>query len=134
MLVYATPADWQDAPENADRLLRLASLLVRGATKTAVYRTTTAGLPTDADVAAAFRDATLVQAQAWTAAGVDPDRPLESGPRVAQSKSLGSRSVTYADAEHIVSARRTSVDYLCREAVQILTDAGLTGGRPWVTG
>lgn len=135
-LTYATVDDWSDGdlPDNAERLLARASALVRAATRTAMYRTNTAGLPLDTAVLEPFRDAVLVQAQAWARAGVDPDRPLESGARVAASKSLGSRSVTYADAGAIVQSRQAAVDGLSVEAWQILADAGLTGGRPWVIG
>lgn len=138
-LTYATPDDlstWTSspAPDNAERLLRSASMLVRRATRTAIYTTTNDGLPSHDHVVEAFRDATCAQAAAWANAGVDPARPLESGDRVAQSKSIGSASVTYGDTDAIVAARTASVSQLDEDAVQILTDAGLVGGRVWVTG
>lgn len=137
-LVYATPDDltaWtgQPAPDNAVQLLRAASMLVRGATRTAVYQTTPAGLPRDADVAEAFRDATCAQAALWDTQGIDPDNPT-AGPRVAQSKSIGSASVTYADAGQIIGSRTDAARTLGSAAVTILTDAGLITTRPWVTG
>lgn len=137
-LLYATTADltaWTGlpVPDNADRLLRAASMLVRGATRTAVYSTTPAGLPRDEDVAEAFRDATCAQAEAWAQQDIDPDNPT-AGPRVAQSKSIGSASVTYADAGQIVGSRADAARTLGPTALAILADAGLTNGRVWVTG
>lgn len=137
-LVYATPDDlttWtgQPAPDNAEQLIRAASMLVRGATRTAVYATTPGGLPRDEDTLEAFRDATCAQAAWWAAQGIDPDNP-HGGPRVAQSKSIGSASVTYADSTDILAARAAAANSLGSAALTILTDAGLTGGRVWVTG
>lgn len=137
MLVYATEADlagapWGVTPENATSLLRAASVLVRQATRTAVYDVDATGAPTDTTVAEALRDATCAQAAAWANAGVDPTGPVR--PRVKQSQSLGSGSVTYADATQVAAAVDTLRGTLTGEAALILADAGLTGGRPVVYG
>lgn len=140
MLIYATSAElltWtgeQAAPANVDQLLRSASILVRRATRTAVYATTADGLPTDATLVAALRDATCAQAHAWAAAGIDPTAPAPASARVATSKSIGSGSVTYADAQAVSVAQDRLRAGLSDEAAAILADAGLTGGAPVVYG
>ena len=140
-LVYATSGDlttWTGttAPANADRLLRAASILVRNATRAALYDVDQAGKPSDADVLTAFRDATCAQAAMWAAADIDPS---EGGVGVAEpavvSKSMGGRSIQYADLSGSVTVqqdRAKAARELCAEAVAILADAGLTSGMPAV--
>lgn len=139
MLVYADPAAlvaWtgQPAPDNAAQLLRSASVMVRGATRTALYAVQPSGLPVDDDLREALRDATCAQAAAWSAAGIDPTAPVAARGRVATSKSLGSGSVTYADAASVVAAQDALRERLTDEAAAILADAGLTGGPAIVYG
>lgn len=139
MLVYATPEDltgapWNVAADNAHRLLRAASALVRTATRSARYATTADGLPTAPDVVEAFRDATCAQAAAWHAAGIDPTTPASASSRVAQSKSIGSASITYADAAQVAAARHGERDALAPEVALILDAAGLLAWRPVVYG
>lgn len=139
MLVYATSADltkWTGttAPDNADQLLRTASLAVRNATKTARYDVDTDGLPTDADTLQAFKDATCAQAAALAAAKVDPAAGgvLKAG--VATSKSVGSASIGYADSAAAAAAKQALLTSLCPDAASILTQAGLVTVAPWTFG
>jgi hypothetical protein len=139
VLVYATPGDmatWtgQPAPDNAVQLLRSASVMVRGATRTALYAVQPSGLPADDEKRDALRDATCAQAAAWSAAGIDPTAPVAQRGRVATSKSLGSGAVTYADAASVVAAQDALRERLTDEAAAILADAGLTGGQAIVYG
>lgn len=141
VLVYATTEDlanWtgEEAPANATPLLRSASILVRGATRAALYDTDAAGKPSDTEVLQAFSDATCSQAAAWGAAGIDP---TEQGVGLAApavvSKSMGGRSVQYADLSGSVTiqqARAQAATQLCAEALAILAGAGLLSGQPGV--
>lgn len=140
-LVYATATDYetwsgQVAPANIDSLLRAASSMVRGATRSAWYTTTQAGLPSDEDVAEAFRDATTAQAYYWDRQGIDPyaGQTLDTVPRVVQTESLASGSVTYGDVPHILSSVESAAKVLAAEPIDILAAAGLLGGSPVVYG
>lgn len=136
MLIYATSADLVDPPwslstlpANVDQLLAAASLLVLGATRSAVYRTDADGYPLDPVVRAAFRDATCSQVTTWIALGIDPaaagaDAATSSG-RVAASKSLGPASVSYVGVEGAVAARARLATELSDAAALILSTAGL---------
>lgn len=133
VLVYAEASDlvaWtgREAPDNADVLLRSASLLVRQATRSAVYAVDASGLPTDAGIAGAFTDATCAHAAALAGAGVDP---LAAGTEAGvSSTSIGSASVTtlgYLGAE---AAKLKLATTLCAEAQAILDSAGLLGQAP----
>lgn len=136
MLVYATVGDlaeWIDPPSNADALLRAASLRVREATKTAWYSTGVTGLPTDTTVAQAFRDATCVHAAALATAGLDPSAGgVLTKAGVATSKSVGSASVSYADAKSAADAKAALLTTLCPDAALILQQAGLMPDAVWV--
>lgn len=139
MLIYATDEDLTDwtgatAPDNADALLRSASILVRDATKAALYDVDSAGKPSDAVILGAFRDATCAQAAMWAAAKIDP---TEQGVGVAApavvSKSMGGRSITYADLSGSVTVqqdRAKAAKELCDQARAILAAEGLTEGQP----
>lgn len=131
VLVYAEPSDlvdWtgQTAPDNADVLLRSASLLVRQATRSALYATDASGLPTDADVVSAFTAATCAHAAALAGAGVDPLAAGTDGAVTATS--IGSASLTF-DAK-AASTRASLSTSLCPEAAAILDAAGLLGCAP----
>ena len=135
VLVYAEPSDlvaWtgQEAPANAEVLLRSASILVRQVTRSAAYATDTDGLPTDAATAGAMLSATCAHAAALAGAGVDP---LAAGTEAGvSSTSIGSASVTtlgYLGAE---AAKLRLATQLCPEAQAILDAAGLVGQPPLV--
>jgi hypothetical protein len=136
MLVYADTADltsapWSvsDLPANADRLLVRASQMVRGTTRTAIYAVDDTGMPTDPDVAAAFRDATCAQVSAWIAAGIDdPTAVLAGSAGVVASKSLGPRSISYAGADAVAAERARIAAGLTDEALGYLDDLDVWHG------
>lgn len=136
MLVYATAEDlaeppWsvESPPANVDQLLASASLLVLGATRSAVYDANPEGYPYDLVIRAAFRDATCSQVTTWIALGIDPatagaDAATSSG-RVAASKSFGPASVSYVGVEGAVATRARLATALTDAAALILTTVGL---------
>ncbi|MBD5787112.1 hypothetical protein IF650_13070 [Cellulosimicrobium terreum] len=136
MLVYATTTDLQadpwglsPVPSNAGGLIRAASLLVSDATLSAVYDTDETGLPTDARVAEAFRDAVCSQVVTWVRLGIDPDAAgadaATTSGRVTVSKSFGPASVTYVGVESAVAERARLATELTSGAAGILRAAGL---------
>ena len=127
MLVYADEADLSthvvELPDNADTLLRFASVLVRKATRFDVYDTTPAGMPDDPWVIEAFRDATCVQAAMWAANSVDPAAGSAGVDGGVESSSIAGGTVKY-DTSH-VDAARASVDTLSPLALEVLRAEGL---------
>ena len=137
MLVYATAADlaadpWgiTTPPANVQRLLARASQMVRGATKTALYATDDAGMPTDPDVLAGFRDATCAQVSAWITAGIDDPSSAAAAASsgIVASKSLGPRSISYAGADQAAAERARIAASLTDEALGYLDDLDLWHG------
>ncbi len=131
ILTYATSADlatWTGAtaPDNADALLRTASLIVRRATMTATYSVDETGLPTDADVVDAFRDATCAQAAALAANDVDPAAAAAGAAGEIASSSIGSASISFAGDANTSALTRSLLSALTDEAAMILSNAGLT--------
>lgn len=134
MRIYATTdavERWmgEAPPENAEALLRRASTMVAHATRAAVYDTTPAGMPSDPDVAEAMEEAVCAQVAMWATAGVDPASATVSA-QVSRS-SIDGASVDYDTAMATAEQNKMRTE-LCPEAVEILTIAGLIGGRPWV--
>lgn len=134
ILVYATSGDlatWTGAaaPDNATTLLRTASLLVRKATRAAIYNVDSTGAPTDTDVIDAFRDATCAQAAAMDANDVDPLAGQAGASQEVASTSIGSASVSFANGSADTSAADLLSD-LCSEAAMILGEAGLLNNEP----
>lgn len=132
MIPYATPEQLAEfdpfpdgLPDNAESLLRAATLLVRHATRFDVYDTDPTGRPTEPDVIGALRDATCQQALAWIKANLDPAAPA-AGPRVSSS-SIAGASVDY-DTALTAAEERELLTALCPLADLTLADAGL-GGR-----
>lgn len=123
-LVYATPEDLQNPPENAADMLLIASLLVRRHTVTAFYRTDEMGMPRDEGMRALFRAATVAQVEFWVAHDIDPVRGAIgiTGSTQVSSKSIGSASVSYDSSatERNVADRLASLDCLCPTAAAIL--------------
>lgn len=118
--VYATADDyaaWSGAaaPSDVDRRLARASELVELATVTAYYDVDAAGMPTDADVLAAFRDATCAQVAWWQATG---DELGDAG--LWQAASIG--SVSLSGRRQTGSA---AGDRLAPQARTVLALAGL---------
>lgn len=141
VLVYADGDDlaaWTgtDAPDNAVTLLRSASLLVRRDTRSCWYDVDNTGLPSDAAIAAAFRDACCAQVAQWVLLGVDPAAGVAGTNRgPATSTEIGTGKVVYsAPSTMVADARAAASIALCPEAVQILTDAGILPGVPYLFG
>ena len=131
----AAPWSLDPAPASAERLLATASRLVRRATMLARYPVTDDGLPRDADLADALRDATCAQVVAWAATSVDPGTGgYQPAPAAVQSRRIGSAALTYdtsaAASVTALNARAAAATSLVDDALQILADAGLTGHRP----
>lgn len=139
MLIYATTVDlqgWTGAtpPANAEAQLRTASLMVREATMTSYYAVDGTGVPTDATILQAFKDACCAQAAALSAAGIDPlgGGVIKSG--VASQKAVGSARIDYADAAAAAASRAGLVGSLCTEAHRILQEVGIMSGAVWTVG
>ena len=135
VLVYATGPDlaaWTGvaAPANATQLLRSASMLVRSSTIAAVYGVDDTGLPSDAKIVGAFKDATCAQVASWVVAGVDPSGAGVSTAAPVRGKRIGSGSVEYDTAVSgsvtAFQAKRAAAVTLCPEAYMILQQAGVT--------
>lgn len=129
MLVYADEADLSthvdELPDNANTLLRFASVLVRRATRFDVYDTTPAGMPDDPWIIDAFRDATCVQAAMWASNSIDPSKGGAGVDGGVESSSIAGGTVKY-DTSH-VEAARSSVDALSPMALAVLRAEGLAG-------
>lgn len=147
MSTYATRDDLEawtqsDVPDNVDQLLRRASSMVTRAIQGAIYVVDDlTGLPTDAGVVAALRDATCAQVALWTAVDIDPAAGAAGAigaTGAVQSSSLLSGSVTYSttaqNSEQVTSAKMAAADALSVEAGEILYNAGLLGGFTTVYG
>jgi len=141
MPVYATAAELAtymepDAPEppavpRATVLLRAASELVLDATAAAVYVTDSDGMPTELHTLTAFKAATMEQASAWAAHGIDPRKGAAGVGRRVASKGLGGATVSYvADpAADTYLSDLASGAALVTSAWRILRNAGLISNR-----
>lgn len=142
-LLYATETDlsvWlttaTPVPDNAVRLLRTASAMVRSATRSAAYDTEPSGLPeAGSDAADAMRDATTAQVEAWLQLAIDPAKgDADNGFKTVASKSISGATIQYAVYAATAQARADAATHLCVEAALILSNAGLTTGRIGVSG
>jgi hypothetical protein len=137
---YAVPADLAEytqsaAPANATILLRSATTLVLDATNQAYYSVDlTTGLPTDAQILAALKQATVIQAAAWAAIGYDPLTGGVQTSTVLQSSKAGGSSDTFADAQFAAQARADAIKGLVPEAERVLRYNNLLIPNPWVFG
>jgi len=111
--VYVTAAEYGDATD--DQLAR-ASLAVDRALIGAIYDTDSNGMPTDADVLAAIKRATIAQARAIAA--------VDGGP-LLKSASIGSASYSY-DTRTPDGLTLPAGGGLCPDAAAELQLAGLT--------
>lgn len=131
---YATAADLNaylgTTLADADSRLAEASGDLRYWTKSAVYDTESDGFTaSDTRTKNAFHDAAILQAAAKYRAGLKPGDTGAVGGGAIQSKTLGSRSVTYAanataDQQKVELANGS----LAPAAAQVLSAAGLLGG------
>lgn len=141
-IVYATDADLEaylgrlvDNTLSGGLLARASAALLYW-TRTARYSVDPAtNLPTDQGLLDAFHDACIYQAAAYLAAGIAPGDTLASQPQTIQSKSLGGRSVTYAQDTSAASAKASLLaGALSPEAAATLSSAGLLGSSVVVGG
>ena len=131
--VYATPAELADwlpgdvtAPTGtaADRLLERASRDVYRATVTACYDADDTGMPTDADILAAFKAATLEQA-AWRLENGDDGAAAGMWDQVG----IGSANLRRR-AGAVAPKARAAGRGLGADALAVLQAAGLVGTHP----
>ena len=102
MPAYATAADlsaWvavdADIPDDAARMLTRASMLVDQYVRSS-YDVDAAGAATDADVAAALRDATCAVVEGWIEAGEENDLDGLAGTQMGVPGYSGPRAVALA--------------------------------------
>jgi len=138
--LLATSADYaahtgSDAPANVDVLLKTATLLVLDATNQAYYAVDpNTGEAIDTQISNALRDATIIQAAAWSAMGYDPLTGGVVQATVVQSSKAGGTSDTFADAAAAANARVAAVRDLVPDAVRVLRLNNLLIPNPWVFG
>lgn len=136
----AQPADlatWMDAtaPANATSLLRAATSLVLAASGSSYYDADpTTGLATDPTVAGVLRDATCIQATAWSKLGIDPDLGGVVVASVASQKGIGTARLAYADAAAAADAKAKSLTELVPAAVRKLQENNLMDSNVWLYG
>lgn len=128
MTRYATTAELQawlgDAtplPPDTERLLDRASAAVAWAVRRPVTVSGTTGLPVDADEAAALRDATTAQVEAWTAGQEDAYGTAGSAEQTIDGVILETVAATAPTATRTVG----DVSDLAPAAARILAAAGL---------
>jgi hypothetical protein len=123
--VYATPEQvWTgQPPADADRLLARASEDIDDALLTAVYRTDSAGMPSDPKVVTALAEAVRDQIEYWAATGDDGTGAAGRW----DSVSIGPVSLS---GRKEVPAAAGDVD-LAPRAHRALTRAGLLPGVIW---
>ena len=136
MLIFATDADvekWMGEPldgRSVDALLRRASSLVQRAVRSARFAVTPAGMPQDPDIEEALRDATCEQVTVWIENDVNPVEVASAAAPVAAS-SIGDASINYGDSSASNAAKDNAATELHPAALDILANAGLTGGHLW---
>ena len=136
MLIFATDADvekWMGEPldgRSVDVLLRRASSLVQRAVRSARFAVTPAGMPTDPDIEDALRDAVCEQVTVWLENDVNPVEVASAAAPVAAS-SIGDASINYGDSSASNAAKDAVSAELHPAALDILANAGLTGGHLW---
>jgi hypothetical protein len=113
-----------ELPDNADKLLGYATLLVRDACRRDLYKAQPDGLPADDDLREAMVEAVLMQAAEWDAAGINPAAGSAGQGAEVASSSLGGGSVTF-DAAGQRQAKAAAVSALSAAALFRLRDAGL---------
>jgi hypothetical protein len=123
---YAT---WTQAapPAGVARRLRQAGLVIDHWTRSAVYDTDDAEMPTDATIAAAMRDASCAQVEAWLTNGTDQTGPGAAGyTQVTAGRITLVRNLSGAGAS-LSSMGVVSGMQLAPMAASILSGAGLLG-------
>ena len=133
MLIFATTQELENwmqttAPDNAPVLLREASGIVSDACQCDIYDTDADDKPTDAKLLEAMMEATCAQAEAWSAADMDPTKgPGGQAPRLTTSAQDGS-SLSF-DTYLTAPDRNDWVKYIAPSAFRRLRSSGLASGR-----
>lgn len=132
MLTYAKPSDFPDThipPVVLTRLIDLASVSIRRATRRAVYRTQPNGLPTDDDLREAMRKACIAQVEILHSTGVSDELAAGKLPQpTVKSGTINDASLTYS-SEEAEAMRRYLIDGgLCALAESYLEGVGLIPG------
>ena len=136
MLIFAQPTDVQKWADNnfdgvkLDPLIRRASSLVQYATRAARFDVLPSGMPEDPDIMDALRDATCEQVAVWVENDITPGK-LEAGTAHVTTSNIGDATIGMSGAE-AAAARDNAANTLCEYAQEILANAGLIGGYPWV--
>ena len=123
MVTYATLDDltsggWvTTVPDNAEQLLRSASLLIARVTGDNLYNQTA---PHNDEPR---HDATLAQAAAWAAASIDPAAGVAGITPAVKEKDLGTGRIVYDGPT--AAERATALNQLAPDAYSILYAAGL---------
>lgn len=129
--VYATKSDLEsflggETVDNADRLLKMASMLVDSLLIGAVYETDDQQQPTDSDVADTLLDATVLQAAYWHENG----EPIDGASRFG-NVNIGSVSLSRGETPKTAS---TDGQTVAPGVQSILHVAGLVPVTPYVRG
>jgi len=132
--LFATAEDYAqyaqaEAPDNVDRLLRIASAWVQDTVKRARFAVDKDGAPKDPHIVEALRDATCEQVYVWQENDVQPGKNSERG--AVTSSSIGDASISYETAS-VVRDRELVASSVAPTALTILDAAGLWEGHPWV--
>lgn len=137
MLVFAKPDDvvtWAgyafDKDVNLQPLIRRASSMVQRAVRSARFEVTPAGMPEDPDVMDALRGAVCEQVTVWVENDISPTA-IASATGAVTSSSIGDASVSYSSVD-AAQVKDQAANELCDAALDILANAGLVGGWPWV--
>ena len=137
MLVFAQPDDvvaWAgytfDKDVNLQPLIRRASSMVQRAVRSARFEVTPAGMPEDPEVMDALRDAVCEQVTVWVENDINPT-VIQGASSAVTSSSIGDASVSYSSVD-AAQVKDQAANQLCDAALDILANAGLIGGWPWV--
>ncbi len=137
MLIFAQPSDvekWtgETLPEQPPvaPLIRRASSMVQHAVRAARFDITPAGMPSDPDIMDSLRDAVCEQVAVWVENDINPTR-IEGATAAVTASSIGDASFTLS-GESAANTKDGAANYLCAASVDILANAGLIGGAPYV--
>lgn len=137
MLVFAQPDDvvkWAgyefDDDVKLEPLIRRASSMVQRAVRAARFEVTPAGMPEDPEIMDALRGAVCEQVTVWAENDINPT-VIEASSGGVASSSIGDASVSYSTVE-AAAVKDQAANELCDAALDILANAGLIGGWPWV--
>ena len=87
-------------------------------------------MPEDPDVMDALRDAVCEQVTVWVENDINPT-VIQGASSAVTSSSIGDASVSYSSVD-AAQVKDQAANQLCDAALDILANAGLIGGWPWV--